>query len=113
MLNHALHPIIVQKATLVHAYTDCPALVAGHKAAKQLHGLQKEQAQHCFKQEDYSNPCSQLHREYSDEATLNGCSFNNGCDFSDLQKPVLPNFQSVSAIEELADALDEEEVDQY
>jgi len=72
----------------------------------------KHNTDHAVHKADYSNLCSKLHREYSDTATLNGCSFKL-CNFSDLQEPDIPEFQSVSAIEELADALEEEEDDQY
>ncbi len=50
MLHPALHLMTV-KATLIHAsHLPTPifslALIVGHKAAQQLFGLQKEQAQH-------------------------------------------------------------------
>lgn len=72
----------------------------------------KHNTDHALHKNDYSNLCSKLHREFSDTAILNDCSFKF-CDFSDLQEPDLPKFQSVSTTEEPAEALDEEEDDQY
>ncbi len=59
----------------------------------------------------YTSLYSELHREFSDQATLNGCSFKL-CDFPDLQRPDMPEFLSVSATEEQADeqsAMEEED----
>ena len=50
----------------------------------------------------YTSLYSELHRDFSDQATLNGCSFKM-CDFPDLQRPDMPELLSVSATEEQAD----------